>query len=356
MILQLFVATKSQVKSLQKWLERPFLEWDVRMPPPPSPRGKYSPVGHSFYLCSFLIAKKPKRTAPDFFKPLKKVEIFEGSAAKLECWVHGKPEPAIEWLKDDEPVKPDKRVRTYFDSEVCRLTISDTVADDEGEYKCTATNELGQASTSAELLVNEAVTMPEFKEKMKHVDVVEGDTARFDVRVVGNPKPTIEWSKGGKPITDGGRFRIEQSDDLYSLSIENASLDDFGSYKCVASNEAGRMQCSGRLDIKEREIAPEFSDEYGDSPIEVNEGGELKINVTIQGNPKPDVEWHKDDKPLRRTSRVNLSARGNKFAVTILNVVPEDSGVYKCVAKSTAGTTTRTFQVNVEGMLSFVGK
>ena len=304
----------------------------------------------------FKTAKKPKGTAPEFFKPLKKVQVIEGSAAKLECWVHGKPEPNIEWFKDDEPVESSKRIKTYFDSEVCRLTISDSVADDEGEYKCVATNELGTASCSAELLVNEAIVMPEFKEKVKHLEVIEGDTARFDVQVLGNPKPVTEWSKGGKVITDGGRFKTVQSDDgnSHSLLIENVSMDDFGSYKCVASNEAGRMQCSARLEVKERQIAPEFSDEYGDLPIEINEGDELKINVTIQGNPRPDVEWYKDDGPLKRTSCVNLSARGNKFGVTIFSVVPEDSGAYKCVAKSAAGTTTKTFQVNIEGKSSSV--
>lgn len=253
-------------------------------------------------------------------------------------------------------MKSSKRIKTYFDSEVCRLTISDTVADDEGEYKCVATNEHGTASCSAELLVNEAIVMLEFKEKMKHIEVIEGDTARFDVQVLGNPKPVTEWSKGGKVITDGGRFKTVQSEDghSHSLLIENVSMDDFGSYKCVASNEAGRMQCSARLEVKERQIAPEFSDEYGDLPIEINEGDELKINVTIQGNPRPDVEWYKDDRLLKRTSRMNLSARGNKFGVTIFSVVPEDSGVYKCVAKSAAGTTTKTFQVNIEGKLSSV--
>lgn len=262
----------------------------------------------------------------------------------------------MEWLKDDEPVKASKRIKIYFDSEVCRLTISDTVADDEGEYKCVATNELGTASCSAELLVNEAIVMPEFKEKMKHTEVFEGDTARFDVQVLGNPKPVTVWSKGGKAINDGGRFKIVQSDDddVHSLLIENVSMDDFGSYKCVASNEAGRMQCSARLEVKEKQIAPEFSDEYGDSPIEINEGDELKINVTIQGNPRPDVEWYKDDRPLKRTSRVNISARGNKFGITIFTVVPEDSGIYKCVATSAAGTKTKTFQVNIEGKKSYV--
>ena len=242
-------------------------------------------------------------------------------------------------------------MKTYFDSEVCRLTISDTVADDEGEYKCVATNELGSVSCSAELLVNEAVIIPEFEEKLKHTEVIEGDTARFDVCVVGNPKPVTEWSKGGKAIVSGGRFKIVYSEDsnVHSLFIENVSVDDFGSYKCVASNEAGRMQCSARLDVKERQIAPEFSDEYGDSPIEIKEGDELKINVTIRGNPSPDVKWFKDDKPFKRTSRGNISARGNKFGITIFTVTPEDSGVYKCVAKSAAGTTTKTFQVDIEG-------
>lgn len=309
----------------------------------------------SFLIC-IPTAKKPQGTPPEFFKPLKKVEVVEGSAAKLECWIHAKPEPAIEWLKDDEPIEHSKRIKTYFDSEVCRLTISNTVADDEGEYKCSGTNEFGCASCSAELLVNEAIFMPEFKEKMKHAEVVEGDTARFNVRLSGNPQPKVEWSKGGKTISNGGRLRVEQSDDLHSLFIDNASMDDFGTYKCVASNEAGRIHCSARLDVKEKEISPEFSDEYGDSPIEVTEGDELKISVSIDGNPPPDVEWYKDDRPLRRTSRVSLSTRGTKYSVTIHTAVPDDSGVYKCVAESAAGKTTRKFQVNIESKLPFLSK
>jgi len=35
-----------------------------------------------------------------------------------------------------------------------------------------------------------------------------------------------------------------------------------------------------------------------------------------------------------------------------MNVTPDDSGLYKCVASSKAGSVTRTFEVNIEGMFA----
>lgn len=71
----------------------------------------------------------------------------------------------------------------------------------------------------------------------------------------------------------------------------------------------------------------------------------------IKGKPVPGVEWYKDDKKLRRTSRIKIDENGDKFSLVILDVTPEDSGTYKCEASSKAGTITRTFDVNVAGMV-----
>ena len=81
----------------------------------------------------------------------------------------------------------------------------------------------------------------------------------------------------------------------------------------------------------------------------MTEGGEVSLDVTINGKPKPDVKWYKDDKPLRESTRLDIRARGDKYSVVILGIRADDSGVYKCEAKSKMGTATRTFDVRVQG-------
>lgn len=139
-----------------------------------------------FYFFDFLIVKKFKGMLLEFLKFLKKVVVVEGSVVKFECWIYVKLEFVIEWLKDDEFVKLDNWIKIYFDFEVCRLMILDIVVDDEGEYKCLVMNEFGSVFCLVEFLVNEVIVMLEFKEKMKYVEVVEGDMVRFNVCVVGN--------------------------------------------------------------------------------------------------------------------------------------------------------------------------
>lgn len=134
-----------------------------------------------FFVVFFKIVKKFKGMVLEFFKFFKKVEVVEGSVVKLECWVYGKLEFSIEWFKDDEFVKFSKWIKIYFDFEVCRLIILDIVVDDEGEYKCVMINEYGIVFCLVEVLVNEVIVMFEFKEKMKYIEVIEGDMVCFDV-------------------------------------------------------------------------------------------------------------------------------------------------------------------------------
>ena len=108
--------------------------------------------------------------------------------------------------------------------------------------------------------------------------------------------------------------------------------------------------------MKERLFAPEISEDQLAAPLTVTEGGEVSLDVTINGKPKPDVKWYKDDKPLRESNRLDIKARGDKHSVVILGIKAEDSGVYKCEAKGKMGTVTRTFDVRVQGMVLFQGR
>lgn len=308
----------------------------------------------SRYLCCylFIVAEKPEGAAPVFTELLQPVEVVEGSPAKLQCRVSGAPEPNIEWFRDSEPVKEDKRIKMRFDGELCTLKILSTELDDEGAYKCVAKNELGSASCASELLVNEPNKKPEFTEKMKPVDVTEGEAARFDVRVKGNPLPVVDWLRGKDKLEDEGRHVMmdDEEDGRFTLIIEDTVPEDAGTYKCVASNEEGRATSKAALAVKEKMIMPEFTDEEQSAPINVTDGDEVALSVGLKGKPVPTVEWYKDDKKLRKTSRLKMDEKGDKFSLVILDVTPEDSGTFKCEASSKAGTVTRTFDVNVAGM------
>ena len=306
-----------------------------------------------FYLSS---AEKPTGSAPQFTQPLESVEVSEGAVVKLACTVKGTPRPTIEWFKDGKPLKTSKRVKDHFDGEVAALSFTKADLDDEGDYKCFAQNELGSASCTAELLVNEPASKPEFTEGIKDIEVAEDEEGRFDVRVSGSPSPAVQWFKGTERIEDAGKFLLidDEEDDLFSLVIDKVASEDVGIYTCKAKNETGEVSCKAELKLEGEMTAPEFADEEETGPITAVEGGDVTLNVAVKGKPRPDVEWFKDDRPLRKTSRVDIRSRGDKFSAVLMNVTPDDSGLYKCVASSKAGSVTRTFEVNIEGMFHSV--
>ena len=280
------------------------------------------------------------------------MEVIEGSPAKLQCRLTGEPEPSIEWFKDGELVKEDKRQKMRFAGELCTLKILSTELEDEGAYKCVAKNDFGSAYSASELLVNEMNKKPEFVEKMKPLTVSEGEAARFDVQLEGNPPPVVDWFKGKDKLEDEGRYvMMDDADEgKFTLIVEDTFPEDAGTYKCVATNEEGQASSKAALAVEEKMIMPEFIDEEESAPINVTDGDELCLTIAVTGKPVPAVDWYKDDKKIRKTSRVKIDAKGDKFSLVILNVTPDDSGSYKCEASSKSGTVSRTFDVRVVGM------
>uniref|UniRef100_A0A336ML28 CSON001463 protein n=1 Tax=Culicoides sonorensis TaxID=179676 RepID=A0A336ML28_CULSO len=93
--------------------------------------------------------KKP----PIFITPLKDIAAVSGQSARFECIVQCEPHPDIIWMKNGEIVQNTCRTVVEYRNGVCRLTIPQAYPVDAGQYSCTASNVLGSATTSAELLV-----------------------------------------------------------------------------------------------------------------------------------------------------------------------------------------------------------
>ena len=111
--------------------------------------------------------------SPEIIQRLMPTEVTEGQAAKFQCRVFGKPTPEIEWYKDDTLIEDNAEGISFDKEDGCEiLIIRDASPTDEAEYKVLARNPLGTATSSAELLVEEAVEKPVLMEALKDVQVL----------------------------------------------------------------------------------------------------------------------------------------------------------------------------------------
>lgn len=82
--------------------------------------------------------------------------IFKGHvehAQRLICMYISVSVPDIKWLKGDKVIKPSKYFQMQKEGDVYTLRISEAFPEDEGVYKCIATNPAGDVTLSAELRV-----------------------------------------------------------------------------------------------------------------------------------------------------------------------------------------------------------
>ncbi|XP_031347696.1 triple functional domain protein-like [Photinus pyralis] len=103
-----------------------------------------------------------------------------------------------------------------------------------------------------ENVINE-VSCPEFLDKMKNLAAQCGSKVVFKCKVKscgGNMK--ISWRKTEPDpcvMRSSGRFVLNRSNGVASLTINNSRLSDSGSYLCTISNEIGSTQCSAILTV-----------------------------------------------------------------------------------------------------------
>ena len=271
---------------------------------------------------------------------------------KLQCDIGGRPAPDVEWFKDDELLEATRVIKIDNVAGLCTLKVKDAKPEHSGKYKCVASNNAGSAETATEVKIRKEVVRPEMKERLRNKDVREGETAKLEVRVTGEPELT--WTKDGKVIKSEGRFVITDtptSNNTYTLVISDCKPQDSGRYKCVAKNSQGQVFCSSTVTVLEKQVPPEFLDGGDHSSIDFEEGGELRLEVSVRGKPEPRVKWFKDNMSVMQIGRVKLEQKSGKYTLLVPASKSSDCGVYKCVASSNAGSVSKIYNVGMKGRL-----
>ncbi|XP_063665225.1 palladin isoform X6 [Pan troglodytes] len=103
---------------------------------------------------------------PVFTKELQNTAVAEGQVVVLECRVRGAPPLQVQWFRQGSEIQdsPDFRIlqkkprSTAEPEEICTLVIAETFPEDAGIFTCSARNDYGSATSTAQLVVTPANT------------------------------------------------------------------------------------------------------------------------------------------------------------------------------------------------------
>ena len=88
---------------------------------------------------------------------------------------------------------------------------------------------------------------PEIIDKPNDLQITEGETAKFSIKVKNFESAAVRWMKEGKPLIQSRGVSTYQDIDTFTLEIKNADINDEALYECYVSNDAGEVRCEMEL-------------------------------------------------------------------------------------------------------------
>lgn len=298
---------------------------------------------------------------PKFIEKLKEIEGITGAQIAFECTVTGKPEPKIEWYKDNKLICIDNNHYTYEKNEDLRHTlyINNAKLSDAGTYSCKAVNKIGSDLTLAdlsfpklnEIKFNEEQTKPIFIIPLETKIINEGEEeVNLQCKLnITESKPNILWYHNNQLIdlnSIKNLTSIQSNDGTLTLKIFNATKDQIGIYKCEAINQAGKAETEAhlnyaqqiKLDDNQYESCLSFIRNLSDKKITINESTILECQLDLNClNDNININWFKDGIHLNNLKLEELNIKIVKMIngtqQLLINCAKfEHFGVFRCEA------------------------
>lgn len=233
------------------------------------------------------------------------------------------------------------------------LSIHNTNIKDRGQYLCTAENDHG---TDKLLVTLSVVAYPSriLEPKIRQLKVLAGNIMEMTCKTEGRPTPVISWILPNRTQirgvnTERGRVSITAEG---TLIIKDATMNDKGNYKCIASNQAGGDIATVQLHVV---AAPPGIIEEKQQQVNIAVNQNVLLPCTGHGRPQPTIHWvlhdglHLQPKRLSGNARILVHDNGT---LHIKAATQADSGRYECIATSSTGSEKRVVILLVENAVS----
>ncbi|XP_017710794.1 PREDICTED: myosin light chain kinase, smooth muscle [Rhinopithecus bieti] len=355
--------------------------------------------GKSEYL---LPVAPSKPSAPIFLQGLSDLKVMDGSQVTMTVQVSGNPPPEVIWLHNGNEIQESEDFHFEQRGTQHSLCIQEVFPEDTGTYTCEAWNSAGEVRTQAVLTVQEPHdgTQPWFISKPRSVTASLGQSVLISCAIAGDPFPTVHWLRDGKALSkDTGHYEVLQNEDVFTLVLKKVQPWHAGRYEILLNPTSSFLSEATALALtlsppKKKQVCGEFpeaaetlksaskeelkkdikndvnckrghagttdnekrSESQGTAPVfkeklqdvRVAEGEKLLLQCQVSSDPPATITWTLNGKTLKTTKFIVLSQEGSLCSVSIEKALPEDRGLYKCVAKNDAGQAECSCQVTVD--------
>ncbi|XP_039488858.1 uncharacterized protein LOC120450111 isoform X5 [Drosophila santomea] len=185
-----------------------------------------------------------REIAPRFTTPLSGKIVDQGADVSMEAIYDGFPSPEIKVEKNGGQLFEDAHTRISNKCNRVTIELKQVGVADAGRYAVTASNTVGQSTSTADLVVKKTIFPPVFGRRLQAQVSKKGEKLTMEVEVTGLPEPTVTWLKDDKPLKDAGisEHRLLAQGNSYRLIIEKAQTTDSGKYMVRATNAGGEAK------------------------------------------------------------------------------------------------------------------
>ncbi|XP_019626722.1 PREDICTED: obscurin-like [Branchiostoma belcheri] len=310
----------------------------------------------------------PQEVPAAFVKVPKNLTVYAGNSGKFECKYIGEPQPNLAWFRNDAALPQDERFRVEItDSGMCTLHIDAITMADAGWYKCVVSNQHGEQSCCAKLMVEDKPEVveepPAVEEEQKDIPTIQEepvtvekdtsmveelrqaafevhgetvdarDESKAELRVEEKAAPTetlteltvgegLDLKRAKSPLVE---FPLDKERTFSGASVESPAPEDF-----LSAEE-------GPEEDETVPSAPSFLQTIEDFIVVPGEPALFQCRVA--GNPTPEVAWFRDGAKIEPSDRyVIVRSDAGVTSLTIRDVTEKDEAEYTCTAVNSAGS------------------
>ncbi|CAL1531151.1 unnamed protein product [Lymnaea stagnalis] len=203
----------------------------------------------------------------------------------------------------------------------------------EGKGPCGEPVKFHLVSSDVQITTPVSWVLPYFlSDNPEDVRIESGQGVQMTCHAEGIPHPSVQWYSDGRPLGST------------SVRINNLNLSGLQSsinLTCRAENSAGQAERHTRVQVSQPSgESPRFTRNLP-SRQEVTLGKDFRLNCSAVGDPKPIIEWYKNDILQSQTRRFGDTVEYSEGGVS-------EPFALRCVASNIHGTVEQSTKVIVE--------